>query len=109
MKTASDVSSYGLKPEIISRLHKVFECYEDIESVVLYGSRAKGTYHAGSDIDITLKGDHLTDLEVAKVEDDIDDLLLPYLFDISSWDQIDNEDLRAHIERVGVVLYEKCS
>jgi len=52
--------------------------------VVLYGSGAKRTYHAKSDIDLPIKGDCITDSVIGKIEEEIDDLLLPYSFDISS-------------------------
>ncbi|MGH0053474.1 MAG: nucleotidyltransferase family protein [Sphaerochaetaceae bacterium] len=107
MKSRPDAAAFGLSPEILQQLDAVFHAYARITSVVLYGSRAKGTYHAGSDIDITIKGMHITDSLVGKIEEDIDELLLPYTFDISSWEQIDNPELLAHIERVGVVIYER--
>ncbi|MGE4465890.1 nucleotidyltransferase domain-containing protein [Sphaerochaeta sp.] len=107
MKSRPDATAFGLKPEVLQQLEAVFQAYKSIESVVLYGSRAKGTYHAGSDIDITIKGDHITDSLLGKIEEEIDDLLLPYSFDISSWQQIDNPALREHIERVGVVIYQR--
>lgn len=107
MKSKPDASDIGLKPEILNRLNAVFSVYQEVEAVILYGSRAKGTYHAGSDIDITIKGKHITDSLVGRIEEDVDDLLLPYSFDISSWNRIDNADLRAHIKRVGVVIYQR--
>jgi uncharacterized protein len=105
MQSKPDALDIGLKPEVLQKLNKVFDTYEEIETVVLYGSRAKGTYHAGSDIDITIKGEKITDSLIGNIENDIDDLLLPYSFDISSWAQIDNTELREHIERVGIVIY----
>jgi predicted nucleotidyltransferase len=102
-----DSLDIGLKPEVLNQLHGIFQTYTEIDTVVLYGSRAKGNYHAGSDVDITIKGEGVTESLVGKVEEDIDDLLLPFSFDISSWTQIDNVDLRAHIERVGIVIYRR--
>lgn len=106
MKSWHDAFAFGLKPEILQQLATIFQAYRIIDSVVLYGSRAKGTYHAGSDIDLTIKGDSITDSLIGKIEEEIDDLLLPYSFDISSWQQIDNPALREHIKRVGVVIYQ---
>lgn len=97
---------YGLKPYIIEAIKSVFLRYPAIEKVVLYGSRAKGDYTNGSDIDLTCLGEGLTLSLIHQIENDIDDLLLPYSFDISIYQQIDNENLLAHIERVGVVFYE---
>ncbi|MGB4407002.1 MAG: nucleotidyltransferase domain-containing protein [Sphaerochaeta sp.] len=107
MKSKPEALNIGLKPEILNLLNAVFNAYEALDTVVLYGSRAKGTYHAGSDIDITLKGENLKDSLVGKIEEDIDNLLLPYTFDISLWSQIDNAELRAHIERVGIIIYQR--
>ena len=50
---------YGLKQEIFDKLNNIFINMEDINEVVLYGSRAKGTHKHASDIDITLKGKKL--------------------------------------------------
>ena len=67
MKSRPDSVAFGLKPEIFQQLSTIFQAYENIDSVVLYGSRAKGTYHDGSDIDLTIKGDLITDSLVGKV------------------------------------------
>ena len=72
----------------------------------MYGSRAKGNYTAGSDIDITLKGEELDLEQLNKINIDLDDLLLPYTFDLSILHQIANPDLIEHIERVGKVFYK---
>ncbi len=106
MKSKPEVQIIGLKPEILNPLTAIFPSYEALDTVVLYGSRAKGTYHAGSDIDITLAGENLNDSLVGKIEEDIDNLL-PYSFDISLWSQIDNAELRMHIERVGIIIYQR--
>lgn len=107
MKSKPEAPIPGLKPEILKLLTMVFTSYEELEAVVLYGSRAKGTYHAGSDIDITLQGENLNDTLVGKIEGEIDNLLLPYSFDISLWSQIDNAELRKHIERMGIIIYQR--
>jgi len=98
---------FGLKDETINKINNIFIKYPEVEKVVLYGSRAKGNYKNGSDIDLTLFGVTL-DLSICyRIEDEIDDLLLPYTFDISIYHQISNENLIEHIDRVGVVFYEK--
>ena len=107
MNIKPDANKFGLKPGILGQLNRLFISHPEIDTVVLYGSRAKGTYHPGSDIDITIKGEHVSDSLVGKLAEEIDELLLPYSFDISAWSQIDNPDLLAHIERVGIVMYQK--
>ena len=93
---------FGLKEKVIEQINSVFAKYPQIEQVVLYGSRAMGNYKNGSDIDITLKGEGLNLTVLNKVGNELDDLLLPYVFDISIFSQISNPDLLKHIERVGV-------
>lgn len=78
-----------------------------IEKAVIYGSRARGNYREGSDVDLTLFGENLPYGVASKLWGKLDDSDLPYLFDVSVFEKIDNEDLKDHINRVGKVLYEK--
>lgn len=96
---------YGLKPDTISRINRVFEAHPEIKQAVLYGSRAKGNYRAGSDIDLCLKGEALTLTQLLKIENELDDLLLPYKIDLSLFQALDSAELIDHIHRVGVVFY----
>lgn len=98
---------FGLKDTTIEKINSVFAKYPELDKVILYGSRAKGNYRNGSDIDITMIGEKLTLSITNKIELEIDDLLLPYTFDISIMRQISNPDLIEHINRVGQVFYEK--
>lgn len=97
---------YGLKQQTIAQINSVFARYPEVEQVILYGSRAKGTYKNGSDIDLTLKGNNLNLTLINQISNDIDELLLPYSFDISIFSQVSNANLVEHINRVGVVFYE---
>lgn len=98
---------FGLKESTINHINAVFSQYPDIEKVVLYGSRAKGNYRDGSDIDLTLMGGALSHAQLNRIETQLDDLLLPYTIDLSIFESIDNENLIDHIWRVGVVFYER--
>ena len=98
---------YGLAKECIEKIHSVFERYDEIDEAVLYGSRAKGNFKPGSDIDLTLKGKGLNLTLLNKISLDLDDLMLPYIFDLSLFHQIKHKDLIDHILRVGKVFYAK--
>lgn len=100
---------YGLKDIELEKLSKVFAANERIERVVLYGSRAKGNYKPFSDVDITLEGTELTHTDLNRISLAIDDLLLPYQFDISIFHTLKNEALIDHIRRMGITIYEKKS
>ena len=51
-----EAPDFGLKSELLLQLTAVFHTHAEVDSVVLYGSRAKGTYHPGSDIDLSIMG-----------------------------------------------------
>lgn len=97
---------FGLQQKHIDAINACFAQYPQIEQVILYGSRAKGNYKNGSDIDLTIVGD-LDYNSLLKLENQLDDLLLPYKMDLSLKHKITNPDLLNHIERVGKVFYEK--
>jgi len=98
---------YGLKENVIEQIQLVFDNYPAIKRVILYGSRAKGNYRDGSDIDLSLVGETLDLSLLLKIENKLDDLLLPYNIDLSIFHKIENLDLIDHIERVGVLFYER--
>src|SRR5690242_11415306 len=99
---------FGLKEETIQKICAVLAHYPSVEKAVLYGSRAKGNYKNGSDIDLTLHGGADLTLHVLyRLSDELDDLLLPYTIDLSIFSQISDPDVIEHIQRVGVTFYEK--
>ena len=98
--------NYGLTEQVISKICDVFAHHTSVSQVVLYGSRAKGNYKIGSDIDLTLKGGKLNLNHLVSIANELDDLFLPYTFDLSIYQQIDNASLIEHINRVGVVFYQ---
>lgn len=98
---------YGLKDTVIEKIQRVFSKYEAIDKALLFGSRAKGNHRNGSDIDLSLVGETLDLQLLFRIENEIDDLLLPYKIDLSIFHNIENPDLIAHIKRVGIVFYQK--
>ena len=99
--------NYGLPEATVDKICGVFARFPEVERAVLYGSRAKGNYKTGSDIDLTLYGEQLTSRLCATIASELDDLLLPYTIDLSVFDELNHAKLREHIERVGVVFYQR--
>jgi predicted nucleotidyltransferase len=97
---------YGLSDRTMKTLNTLFSKYQGIQEVLLYGSRALGTYRNGSDIDITLRtNESFVFTDLLHLMGDFDESPLPYLVDISIYQDIENPDLKAHIDRIGKVLY----
>ncbi len=98
---------FGLPAEAVSKIGGVLAAHPEVESAILYGSRAKGNYRPGSDIDLTLLGDRLVHHDLLKIMGELDDLLLPYTIDLSIFHMIDHGALRDHIQRVGQEFYHR--
>ena len=99
---------FGLKEAVIQKICAVLGHYPQVDKAILYGSRAKGNYRNGSDIDLTLHGGADLSLNVLyKIMDELDDLLLPYIIDLSIFNTIHDPDVIEHIQRVGITFYDK--
>lgn len=96
---------FGLNEATLEAIMTVLAAHPQLEAAIIYGSRAKGNYKPGSDIDLTLQGANLTLAIVHQIELELDELLLPYTFDLSLYHHLSNPDLLAHIERVGQLFY----
>lgn len=99
---------FGLSDSAAGDIRAVLARYPQVEQAILYGSRARGNYRNGSDIDLTLLGgEDLTLNALHRILDELDDLLLPWTIDLSMFNDISDPDMIDHIRRVGVVFYKK--
>ena len=98
---------YGLKATDIHKVRSVLEQFRMVEKAVIYGSRALGNFKNGYDIDLTLYGENLDLSTLFQIENQLDDLLLPYFIDLSIFDRIENAQLKDHIFRNGKSFYER--
>lgn len=97
---------FGLKDGDIEIIIAILKKYPQIEQALIFGSRAKGNFKSGSDVDIVLKGsvhDIITEIGFSLNEDS----LLPYKFDVLDYNRISKQNLIDHINRVGIIFYEK--
>jgi predicted nucleotidyltransferase len=99
---------YGLIDRDFFHINAAFQEFPEIEEVVLFGSRAKGNYKKGSDVDLAIKGDRITYEITARFADCLnEEKPLPYFFDVVHYEAIAEPKLKAHIDRVGVNLKEQ--
>lgn len=94
-----------LPNNIQSTLKILFEKHTQIESVILYGSRALGTARPGSDIDLCIVGQKCDLQLVSILKNELDQLNTAYLFDISIYHLIQSEALKSHIDEKGIIIY----
>jgi predicted nucleotidyltransferase len=102
----SEASAIGLEPVAIAALCAVFARHPEIEEVVLFGSRAKGNHRPESDIDLAVRG-IADERAVEALAEELDELPLPFLFDVKSLDGIRNPALLEHVRRVGRSVYRR--
>ena len=100
---------FGLPDKAVEMIHGVLRKHSAVDCAVLYGSRAKGNFKNGSDIDLTLHGETMEDAEFMQILDELDDLLLPWQMDVSLLHQINHAALLDHISRVGKIFYQRQS
>ena len=93
----------GLDAKSLGLIKSCLEKYPDIVWVKIYGSRAKGNYRRGSDIDLAFSS---TVNNSAKLLGALDNLPLPYLFDVTHYESLKNLALKEHIDRVGILIYQ---
>lgn len=90
-------------PEL-ALLSSVFRRHSEVSSVILFGSRAKGTHLNCSDVDLAISGP-VDPLRAEAIAAELDELPLPYRFEVQLLGQITNPALREHIDRIGIEIY----
>ena len=78
--------------------------HPEITAAMLYGSRAKGTHRPESDVDLAIQGD-VDQLRAESIAAEMDDLPLPYRFDVQAYATIQSAALRDNIKHTGLVIY----
>jgi predicted nucleotidyltransferase len=99
--------SFGLSDKVVNRLKMVFAENAKVETAIIFGSRAKGNYKEGSDIDIVIKGLELNFEDRLNLMQKLDELGLPYKIDLINYYNITDLDLIDHIDRIGIMFYVK--
>ncbi|MGS2744293.1 nucleotidyltransferase domain-containing protein [Halomonas sp. LS-001] len=96
----------GLTANDIEQIVQAARRQPEIRGLVLFGSRAKGNYRKGSDVDLAVKGDGVGYNCVTNLAQQLnEETLLPYQFDVLDYNALTNPALKAHIDRRGVNLY----
>jgi predicted nucleotidyltransferase len=99
---------YGLREEDLRYITETIAAYPAVQRAVLFGSRAKGNWKIGSDIDLALVGKTVDWSVVSDIHMKLEEEgPMPYLVDVIDYGTINNSELKAHIDRVGIVLFER--
>lgn len=99
------MSNFGLPDITIKELLDYFSGKSDIEKVLIFGSRAKGTYRTGSDIDFAIITDNHNDFH--RISGELDDLPTPYKFDVIDYKALTHEGMKKSIDNESQLFYLK--
>ena len=98
---------YGLSDIVIADICSVLEKHANIEKAVIFGSRAKGNYGEGSDIDLAIVGNDISFNQLMDINIQIEDLGLLYKVDVIDYNKNIGTPIGDNINRVGLLFYEK--
>ncbi len=107
MKAPWEAGIPGLPDDATAQLLERISRHQAVTRVVLYGSRALGRHHSGSDIDLCLEAPGMDLGELLELGAELDDLLLPWQVDLQMFHRLDHAPLQDHIARVGRDLWKR--
>lgn len=97
--------NFGLPPKTIDCLITYFKSKTDIEKVLIFGSRARGNFRNGSDIDFAIWTDNHE--YFYRIWGELDELPTPYKFDVIDYKVLSHEGMKNSIDKDGIIFYEK--
>ena len=101
------MNNFGLKEEEEQLLKSIFSKYKSLIKVIVYGSRAKGTFNERSDVDLVIIESNIDRSLIGQIISEINNRNFPYLVDLQDFSTLKNKELIEHINRVGQVFYSR--
>ena len=98
-------NTYGLNERETQTILGIFKKYSEIKNVLLFGSRAKGVFHKGSDVDLAIDSVSITPKILRQIKSDFEESDLPYRVDLLNFNTLNNISLKEHIKRVGKHIF----
>ncbi len=95
--------NFGLQERTINELLDFFKSVPGVEKVMIYGSRAKGTYRNGSDIDFAVWTNDCN--TTSRIKWGLEELPTPYMFDVTDYKTLTHEGLKNSIDKDGKLFY----
>jgi uncharacterized protein len=98
---------FGLNENDISTIVSILKQHNEVDEALIFGSRAKGNYNNGSDVDIALKG-QISFETISRISYLLnEETIMPYKFDVLNYHTLQNMQLADHIDKVGIMFYQR--
>lgn len=102
------MNRFGISEKSFQLITSVLAAYPVVEKAIVFGSRAKGNFKPGSDIDLAIMGSHCTDDMAMRLNGILnEEIPIPYHVDLICYNTLVHAELKDHIDRVGLVFYEQ--
>jgi predicted nucleotidyltransferase len=101
-------NNFGLLDTDVEAIAAVLRQEPRVEKAFIFGSRAKGSFRNGSDVDLALKGEELDFDTISRISYQLnEEMAMPYQFDVLNYHTVKEPALIEHIDRVGVAFYSR--
>lgn len=97
-------NKFGINSDSFNEMLMLFEEFEGLEKVYIFGSRARGDYKKTSDIDLAIEAKGDLKLRLLNKLEDVRCILK---FDVVDLNNIGNEKLLNNIKKEGILIYKK--
>jgi len=103
----SDSFKFGLTEKQFQLMINTISSFNEVETVLIFGSRAKGNFRPASDVDLAVFGEKVNRTTINRLSSALDDLPLPFKFDVLDYNQLTNKSLKEKINEQGEVFFER--
>ena len=100
-------NEFGLTQREMEVTIQILRARPEVKRVHIFGSRATGTFHAGSDVDLAIMDTNADRQLLLKLASDFQESSLPYFVDVVNYHSLENQAFKDHIDRVGKVFYSR--
>ncbi|ADQ07635.1 DNA polymerase beta domain protein region [Caldicellulosiruptor hydrothermalis 108] len=102
-----ETKRFGIEEEILNKIIEIFKKYKQVRKACIFGSRARGDYRRGSDVDICIWLEEESENPIYKIQDELEEVNTILLFDVVAFNSITKESLKESIIKEGVIIYER--
>ena len=97
-------NSFGISERSLTEILNLFNEFDTLKKVYIFGSRARGDYKIESDIDLAIESE--TDIKL-RLLNKLNDVRCILKFDVVDINNLKNEKLLSNIRKDGILIYEK--
>ena len=99
-------NKFGLTERDMKTIQEILIKYPEVREVRLFGSRAKGNYKPGSDIDMAVINEGVSSKTISDLSSEFEESSLPYMVDVVNFPTLRHKEFMEHINNAGIEFYK---